>query len=113
MREANRSARALDDMCSKRRVQRLLCGACVADKPRGWTAQNRCEEQGLASGRWKSSEACVHQSFQRLRNTDRLHRVDVRAQSLGELERVERVSAGGLVHTQQGRACERLSEAGL
>ena len=46
---------------------------------------------------------------QRLGNAQRLRGVDVRAQSPGELERVERVSTGRLVHAQEGRAWRAVS----
>ena len=77
------------------------------------TAHGRCEQQRRSRCRRQLVEACANQSLERLRNTQRLRGVDVRAQSPGELERVERVPTGRLVHAQEGRACERQPEVCL
>src|SRR5262249_62391820 len=50
---------------------------------------------------------------QRPCNDAALHRVGVRAQGAGELERVEGVPTRRLVHAHEGRACERQREVSL
>ena len=113
MREANRPVRALDHARGKGAVEHGLGDIEACEELGGRTADGRCEQQRRSRCRRQLVEACANQSLQRLRNAERLRGVDVRAQSPGELERVERVSTGRLVHTQEGRAWQLELEACL
>jgi hypothetical protein len=110
VREANRPVLMLDHVRGKSGLEHVLRDAHVRNERRRWTAQCRCEQQALARARRKSIEACAHESLQRCGNVQRLHGVDVPTQNPGELERVERVSARDLMHTQKRRPRERPAE---
>ena len=99
VREANRPVRALDHTRGKRAIEYVLGDVQACEELDGRTAHGRCEQQRLSCCRRQLVEACSHQSLERLWNTERLRGVDVRAQSPGELERVEGVPTGRLVHT--------------
>ena len=99
VREANRPVRSLDHARGKGAIEYGLGDVQACEELGGRTAHGRCEQQRRLRCRWQLIEACTNQSLECLRNTQRLRGVDVRAQSPGELERVERVPTGRLVHT--------------
>ncbi len=99
VREANRPVRALDHAGGKGAIECVLGDVEACEELGGRTARGRCEQQRRSRCRRQLVEACTHQSLERLWNTERLRGVDVRAQSPGELERVEGVPTGRLVHT--------------
>ena len=98
VREANRSVRALDHARGKGAIERTLGDVQACKELNGWTARGRHDQQRLSRRRRQLVEACPDQSLQRFRNTKRLRRVDVRAKSPGELEHIEGVPTGRLVH---------------
>ena len=99
VREANRPVCSLDHARGKGAIEYGLGDIEACEELGRRTSHGRCEQQRRSRCRWQLIEACANQPLQCLRNTQRLHGVDVRAQSPGELERVERVTTGGLVHT--------------
>ena len=98
VREANRPVRLLDHACGNGAIEYGLGDIEACEELGRRTAHGRCQQQRRPRCRWQLIEACPNQSLQCLRNTQRLRGVDVRAQSPGELERVERVPTGRLMH---------------
>ena len=107
MGEAKCCLRALDHIGSDGGVEHALAYVQAREQLGERTTDSRREQQRVSCCRRQLVEACAHQSFERLWNTERLRRVDLRPQRPRELERVEGVPARHLLHTKEGRARER------
>lgn len=73
-------------------------------------------EQEVATLRRKGEESSIHQIVQRLGDGQRLARLDGYSRALqrpNDLERVERIAAGCLVHLGEERAWERRAEVAM
>ncbi len=70
-------------------------------------SQCRSERKRVARGRRKPDETRADELVQRLRNRQRLERVDVLVKDASQLQREERISARALVDAQQRLARER------
>ena len=98
VREANRPVGALYHARGNCAIEDALADVQPFEELGGRTAHGRCEQQRLSCVRGQLIETRANQSFERLRNTERLRVLDVLGQGPGELERVERVATGRLVH---------------
>ena len=108
MRETDDAVRELDHVVRERRLER------VAVELGGLQPAVRAgEQQRRAASRPAAVEPSADERLQRLRDRQRLRRIDVRAERAGELEREERVPARGLVEAEQRRPREHAAEPSL
>ena len=106
MRETNRAARHFEDVLVARRLERVGRDARVGELRGRQPRVRGRQREHLAGGRVEAVKAGCNELLQLLRHTQRLRRVALGAfgsESAPQLERVERVSARGLVQPEQGR----------
>ena len=100
MTEASGAVRPLDHSRCDGAIEGRLLDSQARKELCGWTADGCCQKQRLSSRLRERVEACSHQSLQGLGDSERLGGVDVRTENPRELERVKRVPARCVVHTQ-------------
>ena len=94
-------------MCRNCGGERLRRNTSTLEERHRRRSQCRSERKGVARGCRKADETRAHDLVQRLRNRQRLERVDVLGKDASELQREERISARALVDAQQRLARER------
>jgi hypothetical protein len=109
MREADRAVHVLEHLPGKGRFERVR-NARRTEHGRRRTADRGDERQGLPRLFREIGEPAAYDTIQAVGHGEGLQGIDVCIQSPSQLERVERVSARNLVHTQERRSRERPSE---
>ena len=111
MGEADRAVVALDHVRGDRRLEHACRNARPLKERLRRRPQRRGERERLARGRGQSGESRTHELFERLRNRERLERVDVLVENAGQLQRKERIPARRLVDAEQRLPRERPAES--
>ena len=109
--EANRAVLALDHVRGDRRRERVGRNPRPLQERLRRRPECRGERERVARRRGKSGEPRADELVQRLRNRERLERVDVPVENACQLQREERITARPLVDAEQRLAGERPPEA--
>ncbi len=107
MGEADRPVLAFDHVRNDSRDERVCRNARPLKERLRRRAQRRGERERLMSSRRETGDPRAHELFERLGNSKRLQRIDVRVENAGQLQREERISARRLVDAEQCLARER------
>ncbi len=101
MREANGAVLALDDASVERRLEVVLANAGLREQLERRRAEGRDEDERVLRRLREPCEPHAQKPVQRLRHGQRSRRVEIRGKRPRELDRIERISARGLVDAEQ------------